>query len=149
MNNKILIICTVVIVVAVGVIYCQKSGVFANALSSDNCLDPGNRCYYESWPQSSTIKSGDQLFIPLFSLSSRYLPLPDAYDQHYIRENTVLDFNGDGLNDVVLNYYEPYQKIVVVLSINNGHGGYDQYYKCAADKVSESSWKFYGDCAAN
>lgn len=158
MRNKILIIITVAVLISLGIVYWQKNNVSADTSTVNDCYNPSYACYYESWPQASNRKANDPLFDTLSALSRRERGAGGGND------NTIVDYNGDGLSDIIYNRYncsssDSYcstggserpssldETILMVLYLNNNKGGYDEYYKCVAHFLN-GSWKYYGNCA--
>lgn len=153
MKNKVLIIILILVATALGIVYFQKHDVSAGSASVADMIYPGYSQIYQSWSQSSTRKSNDKLFESLVSLST----FPASYPA-ISGESTILDFNGDSLSDIVFNYSYTNGSsgsnssgediVVVMLYLNNGIDGYDEYYKCAMERHSTGlNTNYYGDCA--
>ena len=110
-----------------------SDSLFPSALAGFGTTSASPWANYTSWPSSSNLDPDDTMMQTLYVMQ---LTAPN--------KQTITDFNGDGLTDVIYHSYSGSYTSSFVVLLNTGNMGFDMVYKCVREA---SPVKYYGDCA--
>jgi len=97
-----------------------------------------NEVFLGTFAQSSYLDPNDKMFYALVALMENSYSPSSSIMYTY---KTIVDINGDGLNDILYHVYN-YNQFAVFL--NNGGMGFDIVYRC---RRHQSPLLYEGDCA--
>lgn len=134
--------------------------VWDGCMQSPRIYKYGTSDYWNKWPKSSQLKSGEyyRLLLMLASGGAKYnYNGLSSYESP--RMYTMMDINGDGLIDFLQHYYShsyysnslSIDNVKFYIFLNKGDMNFEEIYACEGTRELRGSntpiFTYYGDCA--